>query len=60
MPASSFNDPAHWLKRAKEMRALADGISDSKAKERMIWIAEEYEQLAKQSESRRYSRISRG
>jgi hypothetical protein len=60
MPAPSFNDPAHWLKRAKEMRALADGIADPKAKERMIRIAEEYEQLAKQSEVRRFGGISGG
>jgi hypothetical protein len=46
------NDPGHWRRRAKEMRALADDMKDEKSKQRMFRIADDYERLAKRAEER--------
>src|SRR5689334_18566349 len=50
--ASRF-DTRHWLERAREMRALAEGVSDEKTKETMLRIAKEYEKLAEQEDQKR-------
>jgi len=39
-------DRRHWLKRAKEMRAVAHEMPNEKTKETMLRTAKEYETLA--------------
>jgi hypothetical protein len=46
--ASRF-DPQRLLKRAEQMRALADEVSDATTKERMLLLAKEYEEQAKRT-----------
>jgi hypothetical protein len=40
---SFADDPAHWRKRAKEARTLADQMNDAQSKQTMMRIAEDYE-----------------
>ena len=47
-----FFNPCHWLHRAEEMRALADDMKDDTAKQSLLRLAEEYEELAKRAEVR--------
>jgi hypothetical protein len=47
-----INDPAHWRRRAEEMRALADNMLDQASKTMMLQIAEDYEKLANRAEER--------
>jgi len=51
MPSSSINNPEHWLRRANEMRTLAEGVRDD-ARVEMLRAAEDYEKLAKRAEAR--------
>ena len=50
--SSLLNDSAHWLQRAQEARATAEGIKDPDAKRVMLGIAESYEQLARRADRR--------
>jgi hypothetical protein len=50
--ASNINDPAHWRDRAEEMRALAEDIKDTHARETMLRIAKDYDRLAERAEHR--------
>jgi hypothetical protein len=47
-----LNDPGHWRARAIEARAVAEQITDPVAKQMMLNVAAEYEQLAKRAEER--------
>jgi hypothetical protein len=40
-------DPEHWRNRAEEARILANEMNDSKTKDAMLRIADEYEHLAR-------------
>ena len=42
-----LNDPDHWRARAEEARILANEMNDSKTKDAMLRIADEYEHLAR-------------
>ena len=47
MPAAShFDDPEHWLQRAKEARVLAEQMSSEEHKKAMLKIADDYDELA--------------
>ncbi len=48
-----LGDPAHWHKRAKEMRRLAQDMAEPEIKRTMLNIAADYETLAKRAEERR-------
>jgi hypothetical protein len=44
-------DAAHWRERAREMRALAEHVSDEEARRRMVRIAADYDGLAERAEA---------
>jgi hypothetical protein len=44
---SLINNPEHWRTRAEEARILANEMNDSKTKDAMLRIADEYEHLAR-------------
>src|SRR5260370_32746474 len=48
----SYDDPTHWLGRAKEVRALAERMGEGVSKQMMRRIAEDYERLARTAEQR--------
>lgn len=48
----ALDDPAHWLARADEARAIGDNMSPD-ARQTMEGIALGYEHLARQAERRR-------
>jgi predicted Rossmann-fold nucleotide-binding protein len=47
-----INDPKHWRERAEEARTVADELTDSDSKRRMLRVAEDYEELARRAERR--------
>ena len=52
VPHAISSDPQHWRARAAEARAMADKITDPKAKLAMFDIANNYELIAQQAEQR--------
>ena len=50
LPSSELYDVAYWQKRAKEARALAEGMQDAHTKLLMSGIADSYEEIAKSYE----------
>jgi hypothetical protein len=47
-----LNDPAHWRQRAQEARSIADQLHDPAAKQAMLGVAQNYDQLATIAEKR--------
>jgi hypothetical protein len=41
-----LNDPAHWRRRARETRSIAAQLDDPVAKQKMLEVAQHYEQIA--------------
>ena len=49
---SPIDDPGYWRKRAQVIRALVENMREPEAKELMLRMAHEYEELAKVAEQR--------
>jgi hypothetical protein len=54
VPRAIATDPQHWRTRADEARAMADQITDAKAKRAMLDVANKYEQIAERLEQRQH------
>ena len=50
--ASHINDPPYWRERARHMRSMAEGATDTEARETMLRVAKEYDRLAERAELR--------
>ena len=44
-----LKDPAHWRERAEDARRVAETLTDPKARQTMLEIAESYERLAERA-----------
>jgi hypothetical protein len=58
-PATQFDDPEYWRRRAEQVRTLADDMSDEASKETMLRIARDYERKAGEAEERLDGSISK-
>jgi hypothetical protein len=52
MAFAHLDDPEYWRDRAEQLRALADGISNQKAREAILLIAADCELLAHRAQER--------
>ena len=46
LAAPQFHDPRYWHRRAEEARVLAEQTSGERNKERMLKVADDYDELA--------------
>ena len=46
LAAPQFNNPRYWHRRAEEARVLAEQMSGERNKERMLKVADDYDELA--------------
>ena len=53
MAPKDIYDSKHWRDRATEMRALAEGMSQTKPAQLLIDLADDYDKLADRAEIRR-------
>jgi hypothetical protein len=49
----NVDDPDHWLKLARETRALANRLSFDTAKKRLLELARDYERIAVRKHERK-------
>jgi hypothetical protein len=49
---SHLDDPEYWRDRAEQVRALADQLSNQKARDSILAIAAEYELIADKAKER--------
>jgi hypothetical protein len=50
---NNVDDPDHWLKLARETRALASRVSFDTAKKRLLVLAKDYERIAVRKQERK-------
>ena len=46
LAAPQFNNPRYWHRRAEEARVLAEQMSGERNKERMLKVADDYDEQA--------------
>jgi hypothetical protein len=56
---SLLGDPEHWRTHAEEARILATKEKNTKTKEALLWIADDYERLAHWVEDWALRRLSK-
>jgi len=50
--SENLEAPEHWRKRAEEARTIAEVMTDNFARETMLDIARQYDELAERAEKR--------
>jgi hypothetical protein len=53
---NNVDDPDHWLKLARETRALVNRVSFATAKKRLLELAKDYECIAVRKHERKEKR----
>jgi hypothetical protein len=53
---NNVDDPDHWLKLARDTRALANRVSFDTAKKRLLELAKDYERIAVRKHERKEKR----
>ena len=56
---SLIDNPAHWIARAEEVRAVADDMQDPESKRMLLKIAEDYDTIAERAQRRLNEKAAR-
>jgi hypothetical protein len=56
--APQLNDPGYWHRRAEEARALAQHMSNEKAKETMLMVAADCDRFAVTAAMRHFDEVA--